>query len=53
MMVSCEFADIHSLIINFMQQVVLMVKCVLLEVAVRLREQWKCVTTRHGEWCLD
>ena len=26
-----------------------MVKCVLVEVAVRLREQWRCVTTGHGE----
>ena len=34
-------------------QVALMVKYVSLEVAVRLRELWRCVTIRHGEWCLD
>ena len=34
-------------------QAVLMVKYVSLEVVVRLREQWRYVMNRHGEWCLD
>ena len=50
----CNIQSTQSAVIQVHPQVVLMVKCILLEVADgETEEQWRCVTTRHGEWCLD